>query len=457
MWKLRRILEDVHDASCIIVDANEMNFLVDTKTHSNVYAIDVDSYQTPSYPATVIMQNIRDYSSNSFDEKTDFFAFAILTFQLWIGIHPYRGTHKKIRNLEDRMKNNISVFDSEVIIPSICPPFDVIPKNLRKWYQDVFQGGVRTLPPSDFDSPGMTPMVTRKVASVQSQYFETKIMFQFKGEVIRKHFYYNGNNFISTDKFTYINQTKIDRSELKSGWLIFANDVANTPYIAKLHNRHLSFINAYTGEVGSKDVYGLTSGINNIDKLMAFKNRLYAKIEDQIFEIEINRMLKNNMVSSCMPNATEFYGGFAIQIMLASVFVYVFPERGKVYNFKIDELKNYKVVNGRMIENVCVIIGINKDGQYDRLVIKFDFAGNRFSIRKTENIQIDDINIACTSAGVCAHIIDDGLMEIFHSKYDSNQVMEIQDSFIRSDMELSSCGQIITYSSGDALYSIKRK
>ena len=89
---------DIHAAKCLIVDHNEMNLLATLRTKKHPltpYAIDVDSYQTPSHKATAIMQSIQDpqIKGNKWTEDSDWFSFAIIAFQLWIGIHPFKGTH----------------------------------------------------------------------------------------------------------------------------------------------------------------------------------------------------------------------------------------------------------------------------------------------------------------------------------------------------------------------------
>ena len=83
--KLQGLVVSVHQAGILIVDLNEMNFLVDEK-HTEVYGIDTDSYQTKNFPATAIMDSIRDRHGkpNHFNHGTDWFSFAITAFQMFI-------------------------------------------------------------------------------------------------------------------------------------------------------------------------------------------------------------------------------------------------------------------------------------------------------------------------------------------------------------------------------------
>src|SRR5690606_19878348 len=143
---------NVHSAGIVIVDLNELNILV-SKAIDQTFLIDVDSYQTAAYPATVIMPSVRDWSAKQFTELSDWFSYAVLAFQLFVGVHPYKGTHAqsagidKDKRLEHRMRNNISAFRGDVSLPKCCYPFDAIPTVFRDWLKAVLDDGKRVAPP----------------------------------------------------------------------------------------------------------------------------------------------------------------------------------------------------------------------------------------------------------------------------------------------------------------------
>jgi hypothetical protein len=130
-----------------------MNFLV-SDDHKELYAIDVDSYQTKNFPATVLMESVRDRHAKRdgkgnmiFNAGTDWFAFAITSFQMFMGIHPFKGKHPKYDDIDARMENNVSVLDPAVMFPrGACQPFTSIPTEYMDWYKAVF-GGKRIPPP----------------------------------------------------------------------------------------------------------------------------------------------------------------------------------------------------------------------------------------------------------------------------------------------------------------------
>lgn len=59
--QMQLITNDIHAAKCLIVDFNELNVLVNlAPTVLTPYFIDVDSYATPSFRASAIMDSVRD-------------------------------------------------------------------------------------------------------------------------------------------------------------------------------------------------------------------------------------------------------------------------------------------------------------------------------------------------------------------------------------------------------------
>jgi hypothetical protein len=131
-------LRFVHSRNCLVVDGNDMNYIV---SNNEVFFIDVDSYQTPNYPASAYTESLRDWKISGFDRLSDWFTMACVTFSLWVGVHPYKGTHPKYgRNVKDRIIHGASVFDKGVSLPPSCRSFDLIPSDLRGWYERVFRG-----------------------------------------------------------------------------------------------------------------------------------------------------------------------------------------------------------------------------------------------------------------------------------------------------------------------------
>lgn len=171
---MREIVEFAHSRSALLVDANEFNWLVaglDRRwlgRRPRPVAIDVDSWQIGRYPGTVLMLSIKDWQATVLSEKTDWFAWAVVTFQLFTGIHPYKGTHPKFGrgDLEARMRANASIFDAGVRLNAAVRDPSAIPTGLLAWYRAVFHDGARSPPPAQF---GVVTASTAKIAPVAGQ------------------------------------------------------------------------------------------------------------------------------------------------------------------------------------------------------------------------------------------------------------------------------------------------
>lgn len=230
LTQMIEVVNHIHSKGILIVDLNEYNILVD-KNFKKVYFIDVDSYQTKSYPATAIMEHIKDPHAQFFSIQSDYYSLAILAFNLLIGIHPFKGKSLKKMSIKERMLNNISVLNKNVKIPSICSDINSLPKGLFGWFVQMFEEGVRLEPPKEFGqilsikdipTPQGELLISKKEKDV-FDYMEVnhyKIVKNDKGLVVNSqsypYFYYGlsdkGNIFFFKDGSIFIGQEQISLS-----------------------------------------------------------------------------------------------------------------------------------------------------------------------------------------------------------------------------------------------------
>lgn len=138
-------LLEAHRAGIIIGDLNPYNIFVSTK--GEIYFIDVDSFQTSSRKHSgTMLPEIRDWLFQDVTEKSDYFAASIMTFQLFTHVHPYKGIHKTMRTLEERMLKRVSLLsgDKDLIIPSFFEPF--AERGVNDEFYEIFQKDGRYLP-----------------------------------------------------------------------------------------------------------------------------------------------------------------------------------------------------------------------------------------------------------------------------------------------------------------------
>lgn len=157
--RMMDIISNAHVNGCVLVDSNEGNWLVQQDAP---VAIDADSWQIPGHHANAILPSIQDPKQKHFDEKTDWFSFAIVSFMLWTGMHPYKGMHPKYGKLAlaDRMRDGVSVFDSQVKVPGAMRDLRTIPAGLSNWYEEVFSHSERGAPPSNWTKTMVAPSPT---------------------------------------------------------------------------------------------------------------------------------------------------------------------------------------------------------------------------------------------------------------------------------------------------------
>lgn len=227
--QLKSRIEEVHKAQCLVVDLNEFNYLLDDK-FSNIYGIDADSYQTPSFPATAIMESIRDRHNRNFTQLTDWFSWGIISFQMLAGIHPFRGNHpafatiKKDQVLNERMQKNISVFNPDTRLPPSVRDLNAIPKNLRSWYVEEFERGQRTVPPDNFDQV-VTPTVKRTYS--QSK-LKTTLIHEFDENIINV-FFINGRSYIFTNSKIFVDFKHHVASGIDGNLIVDGHEYLLTP------------------------------------------------------------------------------------------------------------------------------------------------------------------------------------------------------------------------------------
>jgi serine/threonine protein kinase len=446
--KMQRTISDIHKEQILIVDLNEMNFLVDKK-FNDVFFIDVDSYQTKSFPATAIMESIRDRHSSTFSENTDWFSFGVVSFQMFCGIHPYKGKHPTIKGMEDRMKANIPVFHKDVKFPKNVLPFDVIPQAYRDWYKAVLFEGKRFAPPNDPVQVIIIPATVTTVIGNES--FDITEVFEYDSNII-KYIYVDGTRVTITADDLYIGHKKISQICNKN-MHIAVTPLLNKVISATLVDGDVVLYNSSDGKIPTHNI--------KADDIMSYKDRIYIKNNDMISELDFVEMGKEvqavpKHVGNVMENATKFYDGVIIQNVLGSFIASIFPTAGVHYQIQCPEFQGYQIIDAKYRDNVLIVIASQK-GKYDKFILRFDSKFSSYSVRKVDDISYVGINFTVLDNGIVVHINENEELEIFSNKKDSGTVKVIDNNLIQGDMKLFSDGMQVMFSKGKKLYKLKMK
>jgi len=440
-------LEGIHSADVLVVDLNEMNLLL---KGSDVFWIDVDSYQTKSYPATAIMDSIRDWQAKSWTRETDWFSWGIVTFQLFTGIHPFKGKHPSVKKMADRMLQNLSVFNDDVKVPKMVPSFETIPEAYRRWYKAVFEDGRRVPPPKGLGL-GVVFVAPRNISSTDR--LKISEVFGLERNIFR-YDRIDGFDLIAMDG-SVVCLTK-DRGTPFSiqGDGCFGHTSDQDPLYGRREGGEAYLVNAKTLlPVGQRAP---------CQSMMAYDGRFYIHYDENVIELMIRKVGNNTQVfphpvANVMPMATQLFDGVAIQNMLGSWYASVFPGSQMCNQVRLKELDGYRIVDAKHDHRVMIVIG-TKNGQYDKFVYRFerDYV-NAILFWKDEDVAYSGINFVTLDKGVCAHIDEVEDLVLFGATPTVDGVKRISDPMIGGDMRLFKRGNEVLFARGSQLFKLSMR
>ncbi len=445
--KLREHIGNVHRAEILIVDLNELNILVPNGI-SDTFLIDVDSYQTKGFPATVIMPSVRDHSvrAKGFSPLSDWFSFAVLAFQLFVGAHPYKGVHPgsstvpKDDQLAHRMSNNISAFRADVRLPKCCYGFDVIPQAFRDWLKAVLDSGKRLAPPSLHGSPVV--VMATQVAPIMVSGGNLAIGEVLNHEGWRVLGYEESGGtclaLLSNGTDTRVTTTGDRVLVHVPGGLPGTTLTGFTPKLSRPVALNLDRGVVSFHDLESRTDDELTFSAQEIAKS---GERFYVRSGGQVLEVEFSEptgktiVTASHVVASVMERASKLYEGCCVQSMLGSVFVSLFPRAKAGYQIRVPELDAYKIVDAKFDGGVLMVVG-NKTGKYDRLVFRFDDEFTGYDLRTVADVTPSGLNFVTLASGVCVSITEDEKIEAFSARKGATGIKVVDDAAIGNDMRL---------------------
>jgi len=457
---MKEVIRYIHETGCLMVDGNEFNYLVDKSSFKYPYFIDVNSYQTPAFPATAIMPSIRDWHSNSFSEFTDWFSFAIITFQLFVGLHPYKGRHPAYSRkamgtslLYNRMKDNVSVFNKDVSIPPSAGSLDSIPENYRNWFNNLFERGERTPPPTTAGSV-LTATSGKRIVKGTDR-LEIKMLREFNSEILA-YKVVCGKEIIRTESHLYIDGRTF---EMDPGEKLILSPRTLTPVLAKVAQNEASC------RVLPAVVTPAKFPKIECSEIMEIDNTLYFNCRDKLVEMQISE--KNDRIIAAvkslwniLPKSNQVLDGLICQNALGAPYLVIPQPRpngpSSCVNIHIPEIADFRILNARHENRICMIVG-HKDDRYSRIILKFDDSYKSYDIRIIEDIEYTGINFTVLDNGVVIAINDEGSLEIFSNRYGMDRIDILKDSNIESTMQLCKDGIAAKFYKRNQLFSIRMK
>ncbi len=182
--QLRQAIQLAHQSSILIGDLSGLNVQFDLSGHLKL--IDVDAYGTPANPHSgTLLDEIRDeLYPGPISPASDYFAFAVLVFNLLTFVHPFKGTHPQHQGLADRMIHRLPIFapDPRLTVPKCYVP--VTEPLLIDQFTDLFVGGQRRLLALDRVQASRPAPTLTKVTTVPGELITKQFWAAQPGETL---------------------------------------------------------------------------------------------------------------------------------------------------------------------------------------------------------------------------------------------------------------------------------
>ncbi len=454
--RMQEVVHFAHSQQAIIVDGNELSWLLVVLGNGpEPRIIDVDSWSIGRWPATVIMPSIRDWHTNDFNELSDWFSWGIVSFQLYTGIHPYKGTLAgyKPGELERRMKNNASVFASGVRLNQNVRDFRAISSKLLAWYVDTFQNGLREIPPSPFDVGVGIPraaLVSRTVITAKGALMHEKL-YADKRNPARRIFSCGIVLLESGDLYDLQLERKIGNAQSRDCEVVKQE---NCWLIADWSGGRLEFSAVNSVSLLEEK---LMLQIKSY-KLLRYENRLFAVTDRGLTELKLKALGKLILAPAntwnVMINSTRWFDGVGVMDALGATFLIVPFGDNAVGQVRVRELDGLRPVAAQAGNRFAAITVLDQNGEYKKTELTFDrdYTNYHFWQGGAQNAEM---NMTILPRGVCAIITDDGELNIFVPT--TGALNKVQDKDITTDLILAHWEDRVVYIRDGEVWSMRMK
>lgn len=457
--RMRETVLFAHDRGAILVDPNELNwFALSVRKDPEPRIIDVDSWVIGAMPPTVaVMPSIRDWHARKFNHESDWFSWAIVTFQVFTGIHPYKGTLDGYArtDMEKRMQNNASVFSSGVRLNRAVRDFSCISLPLLNWYEATFQKGERTKPPSPFDTGVTTPRAVRILRAVTTGKTDMLVfekLLGYSGDSVI-HTFHCGVVLLASGKL--IDLTTKRQIAVSASLACEVIRVSNGWIIGSLDGRQAVFVYVSDRTLQST----VLPFPMQASRLLSYENRIFLVGDKGLTEVKFNFFGEKIVASAgqtwgVIVNSTKWFSGVGVLDAMGAKFVIVPFGDGAVAQIRVRELDGIQIIAAKAGNRFASFIALDKKGDYHKIEITFDSEYRTYKVWMgiTDG---PELNLAILPKGVCATIIKDGELNIFVPM--NGSLTRVEDKLIATDMLLSNWGDRVIYVQNGAVWAVRMK
>lgn len=446
--QMRDAYLNAHDNGVILIDANELNYLVNNKFTPNVIDVDSWSPDLKKWPATVIMPSIRDWHSKQFNEKTDWFTWGIVTFQVMTGIHPYKGRIDGYGpgDLIKRMKDNVSVFEPGIRLPHTVRDFSCIPSSLLEWYRAEFLKKERSTPPSPLDGskPAKAALTQRIMASGVGTGLKHELIFD---KVKIKHIYPCG----------VLLSTNNELIDLYSQRVILKLQESTQPEVISIRSDSWLVAAGTPPKFIFCDLQGSQALLSYLDinRVVTIENKFYVLTDREMVELNCRIMDRPILTLGrrwqMNYNSTTWFDNFAIKDLLGSKFL-VFSLGEGLIQLRAKELDNLTPLIGKFNHRFITLTAADRQGNYHKLEFTLNSEFSNYTFWQG-GVDGPELNAVITpNTGILVTMNQDCELTIFVPS--NGNINKIKDKDMTADLTLYNIGSKVFYLKDGAVWRV---
>jgi len=393
------------------------------------------------------MESVRDRHATRFTRESDWFSFAVISFQMFVGIHPFKGNYPALRVCTDkaklldaRMKANISVLHPGVSVPASCLPFNSIPGAFYDWYHAVFEEGKRLAPPRNAIPSIVTTFQTQH--RIEGVHFEISELHEYESDILRV------DGPITTTATRIYNGSRTSFPSPRNSISLISPRFGHV-VVAYYENRLIHFRDL----TAAKDI---TTDIE-ATSFMQSGGRFYVQQRGSLLEIAFAEMagtlrLSSMVVANVNQHSTRLFDGVLLQNLLGACYASVIPAPGTCYQIRLPELDKYRIIDARIERGVLVVLG-NIGGNYDRLIFRFSKAFDSYDLRVSTDVTLTGINFTVLDNGTVLHLTDNDELELFPAVKGATTFRTMVDQTLAGGIKLFNKGNQALFARGNKLYA----
>jgi hypothetical protein len=431
-------IEFIHKKDCLIVDGNEMNYLIAEKNVTKPYFIDTNAYQTKSFKASAYSPMYTEPKIQKFDALSDWYSFAVLTCKLFVGMHPFKGHFPGYSNKDTlkRMEEHASIFNKNARLPNAARDFSHVPSEYFKWFVGVFEEGKRLPPPAIGGLFNVTQIKQQLTQEIGKFIIE---LFKKTTKDINRVYSYN----------TLVEIVDKDESQV-----VLFGSVTNKPYRLEAKKGYFEPVNG--DKITIPDLW--------YEHFFVKDNNLYIVNNGMLIPFKLNELgdratLSTDVTWNIPKLSSRVFDGVISAVMFGQNFLYIPVVKNNVNMCiikHITEFDGHRVIYARCEKSVCLVITF-ENGKYHRWVIKFDKIFENYTIRAETDINYPYINFTVLDNGVCISMNENAEIEIFHADTNKTDVKKVISGDLDNKMILVNNGTQVMYYMKNKLFKISMK